>query len=141
MSVLSVVGEIPLPVGAERAWELWSRVEDWPRWDWMGSADARWLAGEPWTVGARILVGHRPRTFDARIVVADPPREVAWEASALGIRGRHAFRFIPRGDDRCVLRVSETFRGRGARALRPLVRWYWGRQLRGFRRHVAAAGP
>ena len=139
MSVLSVVAEMPLPTGAERAWEVWSRVEDWPRWDWMGSADARWLAGEPWTVGARIMVGHRPRTFDAVIVVADPPREVAWEAGALGIRGRHTFRFVPR-EGGCVLRVSETFTGRGARALRPLVRWYWRRQMRGFRRHLVAAG-
>ena len=46
---------------------MWSRVEDWPRWDWMGSADARWLSGEPWTVGARLRVGHRPRTFVATL--------------------------------------------------------------------------
>src|SRR5262249_62137774 len=46
----SWVGSLPLALPPERAWERFARVEDWPRWDWMGSADARWLAGDPWTV-------------------------------------------------------------------------------------------
>jgi hypothetical protein len=136
MSVLRVRGELPLPVSPERAWEVFSRVEDWPRWDWMGSRDARWLSGEPWTLGAVIRVGHRPFTFDGVITVADPPREVVWEAGGAGIQGHHSWRFVPHGDG-CLIQSVETFRGPGARLLRPLVRWYWGRQMRSFRRFVA----
>ncbi|HMN99662.1 MAG TPA: SRPBCC family protein [Miltoncostaeaceae bacterium] len=138
MAELRVVGELPLSVSAERAWELWSRVEDWPRWDWVGSADARWLQGEPWTEGARLRVGHRPRTFDAVLVVVDPPREVTTQARGLGIGGRHTYRFLSRGNG-CVFRMEETFHGRGARLLKPLVRWYWGRQMLAFRRFAEAA--
>jgi len=136
VSVLRVAGELPLPVPPERAWRVWSRVEDWPRWDWMGSADARWLEGEPWTAGARLRVGHRPRTFTCVLAVVQPPGEVTWEAGGLGITGRHTFRFFPSGDG-CVMRMEETFTGRGARLMRPLVRWFWRRQMLAFRRHLA----
>lgn len=136
MSELRVAGELPLPVSSEEAWRAWSRVEDWPRWDWVGSADARWLSGEPWTVGARLRVGHRPRTFDAVLVVVDPPREITWESGGLGIRGRHVHRFLARGDGRSAMRMEEVFTGRGARLMRPLVRWFWRRQMRAFRRYL-----
>ena len=135
MSELRVTGDLPLPVTAERARRAWSDVEDWPRWDWMGSADARWLTGEPWTVGARLRVGHRPRTFTAVLVVVDPPGEITTETGGLGIGGRHTYRFLPRGEG-CVMRMEETFTGPGARLMKPLVRWFWRRQMLAFRRHL-----
>lgn len=135
MSRLSVVGSLPLPAGPEEVWAAWARVEDWPRWDWMGSASARWLEGEPWSVGARLRVGHRPFTFDCVVVEARPPERVTWVGRGAGIEGRHTFRFLPHPDG-CLVEMSETFTGRGAQALRPLVRWFWGRQLRALRRHV-----
>lgn len=138
MSVLRVVGELPLPHPPERAWEVFARVEDWPRWDWLGSRDARWLEGEPWTVGALLRLGHRPVTFDGVLVVCDPPREVVWEAPGLGIQGHHAFRF-PARPGGCTIQSAETFEGPGARAIRPLVRWYWRRHLLAFREHLATA--
>jgi hypothetical protein len=129
------VGSLPVPVAPEEAWALWSRVEDWPRWDWMGSAHACWLAGEPWTEGARLRVGHRPGTFDCVVVAARPPREVAWEGRGLWFHGHHAFRFLPhpRG---ALVQTEETFTGMGAPLLRPLIRWFWRRQLRAFARWV-----
>ena len=135
MSRLSVVGSLPLPAGPEEVWAAWARVEDWPRWDWMGSASARWLEGEPWSVGARLRVGHRPFTFDCVVVEARPPERVTWVGRGAGIEGRHTFRFLPHLDG-CLVEMSETFTGRGAQALRPLVRWFWGRQLGALRRHV-----
>jgi hypothetical protein len=139
----SWVGSLPLALPPERAWARFARVEDWRRWDWMGSADARWLAGEPWTVGARLRVGHRPWTFDCTVVTARPPREVVWEGRGLWFHGRHAFRFLPhpRGT---LVQQSETFTGAGAPLLRPLIRWFWRHQLRAFARWAAsapAAGP
>lgn len=134
-----MIATLPLPASPERAWRVWSRVEDWPRWDPFGSASAQWLSGEPWTEGARLRVGHRPGAFDCVVVAARPPAEVAWLGRAAGIEGRHAVGFLPhpRG---CVMRMAETFEGRGARALRPVIRLAWGRQMRGFRRHLAAQG-
>ena len=130
-----MIGSLPMPVSRDAAWAAWSRVEDWPRWDWMGSADARWLEGEPWTVGARLRVGHRPWTFDCVIVEARPTERVTWVGRGAGIVGRHTFRFLPYPAG-CLVEVSETFTGRGARMLLPLVRWFWGYQLRALRRHL-----
>jgi hypothetical protein len=138
VSVLRVVGELPLGCTPERAWAVFARVEDWPEWDRLGSLHARWLGGEPWTVGARLRLGRRPFTFDGVVVSADPPREVAWEAPGLGIRGHHAIRF-PARPGGCAMQGAETFTGPGARALRPLVRWYWRRHMLSFRRHLATA--
>jgi hypothetical protein len=83
-------------------------------------------------------VGHRPRTFDAVLVVVDPPGEITTEAGGLGIGGRHTYRFLPRGEG-CVFRMEETFRGRGARLMKPLVRWFWRRQMLAFRHWVMTA--
>ncbi len=138
MSRLRVVGSLPVPAPPEQAWAAWSRVEDWPRWDWIGSASARWLEGEPWTVGARLRVGHRPFAFDCTLTEARLPETVTWRSRGAGIDARHTFRFLPhpRG---CMVEMSETFDGPGARALKPLVRWFWGHQLRAFRRHAVRA--
>ena len=133
----SWIGSLVVPVPPERAWALWSRVEDWPRWDWMGSADARWLEGDPWTVGARLRVGHRPGTFDCVVVRARPPEEVSWEGAGFGFAGRHVFRFLPHPGGTLV-QTEETFTGRGAPLLRPLIRWFWRRQLLAFRRWATA---
>jgi uncharacterized membrane protein len=135
VSRLSVVGSLPVPASPEEAWDAWSRLEDWPRWDWMGSASARWLEGEPWAVGARLLVGHRPFAFECRLVESRPPETVTWASRGAGIDTLHTYRFLPhpRG---CLVEMSETFDGRGARLLLPLVRSFWGYQLRAFRRHV-----
>jgi hypothetical protein len=69
---------------------------------------------------------------------ARPPERVTWVGRGAGIEGRHTFRFLPhpRG---CLVEMSETFTGTGAPLLRPLVRWFWGYQLRALRRHVAGA--
>lgn len=93
----------------------------------MGSASARWLEGEPWTVGARLRVGHRPFTFDCTLVEARPPRTVTWVRRSAGIGARHTFRFLPHSDG-CLVEMSETFERRGARLMRSLVRWFWGYQ-------------
>lgn len=97
-------------------------------WDWMGSASARWLEGEPWTLGARLRVGHRPFTFDCTLVEARPPRTVTWVRRSAGIDARHTSRFLPHPDG-CLVEMSETFERRGARLMRPLVRWLCGYQL------------
>jgi hypothetical protein len=127
---------VRVPVSPERAWALWSRVEDWPRWEWLGSADARWLRGEPWTPGARLRVGHRPGTFECVVTRADPPREVEWEGRGLWLHGRHRFRFLPHPEGTLV-ETTETFTGFGVPLLRPLIRWFWRRQLRSLGEWIA----
>ena len=135
-SRLSVRGELPLPVDAATAWAAFADLPAWRRWDWMGSADAGWVAGSPWMPGSVLRLGHRPFTFDCTLVIADPPAEVTWQGGGLGIRARHTFRFEPRSWG-CLMVSEETFTGRGAGALRPLVRHYWRHHMTAYRRWVA----
>jgi hypothetical protein len=139
VSRLSVIGSLPVPAAPEEAWDAWSRVEDWPRWDWVGSASARWLEGEPWAVGSRLRVGHRPFAFDCVLVESRPPEAVAWASRGAGLDTLHGFRFLPHPIG-CLVEMSETFDGRGARLITPVVRRFWGYQLRAFRRHLAGGG-
>ena len=67
----------------ERAWDVWSRVEDWPRWEWMGSADAGWVEGPPWTAGA--VAALWAPAVDLRLRPAD--REPAGGGRVGGSRG------------------------------------------------------
>ena len=103
MSRLSVVGSLPVPVSPEEAWAAWSRVEDWPRWDWMGSASARWLEGEPWAPGSRLRVGHRPFAFDCLLVESRPPEAVTWASRGAGLHTMHTWRFLPHPEG-CLVR-------------------------------------
>ena len=103
MSRLSVVGSLPVPVSPEEAWASWSRVEDWPRWDWMGSASARWLEGEPWAPGSRLRVGHRPFAFDCLLVESRPPEAVTWAS-----RGRASTPCTPGAS--CPIRGGASWR-------------------------------
>lgn len=125
----------------DRVWAVFGDVPGWRRWDWMGSADARWLDGEPWTVGAGLRVGHRPFTFDCTVTEAAPPHRVAWEGRGLWFHGHHVFEFSPRGAEDSTVCTTEVFTGRGARLLRPLIRWFWGYQLRALRRAVHRRAP
>ena len=87
-----VRGTLPVEVPPDVAWERFSDVASWRTWDWMGMADAAWLAGEPWQRGSALRVGHRPFTFDCRVAFCDPPFEVIWHGAGAGIDARHTYR-------------------------------------------------
>ena len=133
----TLAGSIPVAASPERAWQIFSRVDDWPLWDWFGAAEAAWVAGEPWAVGSVLRLGHRPIAYDCVIVEVDPPRQVSWMAGVAGMRGRHTVRFEPHADG-CLVVTRGEFAGPAVRLARPAARWCWRRSLRGFRDWVAA---
>ena len=133
----TLAGSIPVAATPERAWAIFSRVEDWPLWDWVGAAEAEGVSGEPWAVGSVLRLGHRPLAYDCVIVAVDPPREVTWVAGAAGIRARHTVRFEPHPDG-CLVVTRGEFAGPAVRLARPAARWCWRHHLRGFRQWVAA---
>lgn len=126
------IGSLRVPVHPRTAWDLFSRVEDWSRWDWLGSADARWVGEPGWQPGGIVRVGHRPFTFDCEIVRVDAPHSVTWSGGGAGVSGEHTFRFLP-DPAGCLVRSDEVFQGLLVPFMRPLVRWYWHRHLRAFR--------
>lgn len=140
-SRLCVAGSLPMGVPAERAWAVFADVDRWRSWDWIGSASARWLDGEPWAVGSRLRAGHRPFTFDCVVTHGEPGRRVAWTGRWLWFHGRHAFEFEPLGADDSRVRTVEVFTGWGAGLLRPLIRAFWRYQLGALRRACAPSHP
>ena len=128
-----------MPVDPARAWALFSVVEDWSRWDWLGSADAAWVGDAGWEPGHVVRNGHRPFTFDCEVLWVDAPRAVAWRGAGAGTTGTHVFRFHPHPDG-CLVQSDEVFEGLLVPVMRPLVRWYWRRHLMSFRRWCALHG-
>ena len=76
----------PAPPGA--AWERWTDFAGWPAWN--PQCVAARLDG-PLAAGTRLELQLRhPRGRDfytrPRLTTVEPPREIAWEARALGLR-------------------------------------------------------
>ena len=128
-----------MPVDPARAWALFSVVEDWSRWDWLGSADSGWVGAAGWEPGNVVRNGHRPFTFECEVVRADPPREVAWRGRGAGTSATHVFRFLPHPEG-CLVQSDEVFEGLLVPVMRPLVRWYWRQHLMSFRRWCVLHG-
>ena len=140
-SRLCVRGVLPMGAPVERVWAVFADVDRWRTWDWLGSADARWIHGRPWTPGAGLRVGHRPFTFDCVVTESEPGRRVVWAGRGLWFHGTHVFEFLPRGADDTHVRTTEVFTGRGAPLLRPLIRWFWAYQLSALRRACRRRDP
>lgn len=128
-----------MSVPPDRAWSLFAEVADWSRWDWLGSADSGWVGDAGWVAGNVVRNGHRPFTFDCTVVRVDAPKELAWRGRGMGTSGVHVFRFLPHPDG-CRVESDEVFDGFLVPVMRPLVRWYWRRHLRSFRRWCALHG-
>lgn len=132
---VTVLGTMPIAAPPAAVWQVFADVPRWREWDWLGLADAGWVRGDAWAVGSVIRVGHRPFTFDCRLVRVDPPRAITWSGGGMGVDAHHTYRFLPHPGG-CLVVSEETFAGRLARTILPLVRWYWHHHLRGLKRAV-----
>ena len=139
MPSVHVRGTLPTTASPEQVWGVFSKVEGWRTWDWMGMADAAWLSGEPWSEGSVIRGGHRPFVYDCVIEECSPPHRVTWDGRGARVDARHTYRFDPH-ERGCLIVSEETFSGPLARTILPLVRWYWHRHLLGLRRHAETGG-
>ncbi len=128
---VSASGSVAAPV--DRVWELFSRIEEWPRWSAPLVAGARWH-GEP---GFRVAAGFeevlalgfpigtvRSEEFVTRLT---PGREVVWCRSEGGIASCRVWRFRPVTDKRTFVVTAEVFHGAPAGLLAPLVQSRWSR--------------
>jgi len=141
-------GSVGAPV--ERAWEVFSRIEEWPRWSPLHQG-ARWK-GEP---GFRVAGGFeqvlalgfplgtiRSEEFVTRLT---PGREVMWCRSEGGVTSCHVWRFTPVTPERTFVVNAEVFHGAPVGALAPFVQSRWSRLFQrgvsGLARAVEGAAP
>lgn len=141
-------GSVGAPV--EKVWELFSRIEEWPKWSAPLHQGARWK-GEP---GFRVAGGFeqvlslgfplgeiRSEEFVTRLT---PGREVTWCRSEGGITSCHLWRFTPVTPERTFVVNAEVFHGAPVGILAPLVQSRWNRLFQqavsGLGRYVEARG-
>ena len=112
MTLLS--SEIMIDAPSEVVWQVLVDFDSYPDWNPVEIE----ASGEPF-VGAPFehtgkLPGRNPRTFNAKIIAATPPRALAWKGRIM-VPGlfdvRHHFEIDPLGDDRSRLRQFEHFSG------------------------------
>lgn len=108
MTAVSV--EIAAP--AEAVWALVSDLTRMGEWS-PETTKVEWTGGSTGpSVGATFKgtnkLGPRRWSTNGRIVVADPPNELAWDVTAVGLKvARWAYRIESTGEFSC--RVTETF--------------------------------
>jgi uncharacterized protein YndB with AHSA1/START domain len=97
---VSVSATVVVPAAREAAWERWTDIARWPRWN-TPCIDAA-LDGPlaPGTTLALHLRHPHGRDFYTRprITVVDAPREIAWEARSLGLRAPTRTTLTPESD-------------------------------------------
>lgn len=85
---MSLTVTVVAPASREATWEVWADLAGWPRWNPMCVSAEVHGALVPGTELALRLVHPRGRDFYTRprLTVVEPPRRIAWEATAPGLR-------------------------------------------------------
>lgn len=116
-------GELRIDAPVETVWSVMSDIPGWPGWN----ADVREVRLEgPLTVGT-VFRWRAGTSIVSRLGSVDPPVELAWTGTTLGIRAVHVYRFEA-SDGGTIARSAESWRG-----LIPSV-------LRGYSRRTLARG-
>lgn len=127
---LAVVEErIEVHASPEVLWTCFSDLGKWPHW-FPALVEARWIAGNPWTLGAQFQqtirfgfpLGHVRQV--AAIVEISPSPYVAWKGLAAGIETAQGFCFDATRGGTLVLSRHEFY---GSAAL--LVRLLYARRV------------
>jgi uncharacterized protein YndB with AHSA1/START domain len=107
-------GEIQIEAEPHTVFAVISAIESWPSWN----PDIRSVKLEgPVQPGTEFRWKAGPGSISSTLQVVDPPREIAWTGSTMGIRAIHVFRFEPR-DGGTFARSEESWEGFFARLLK-----------------------
>lgn len=149
---LVVVSSGSVGAPAERVWERFSRIEEWPRWSpphrgarWKGEPGFRVAGAFEQVLDLGFPVGTiRTEEFVTRLA---PGREAMWCRSEGGITSCQVWRFTPVTTERTFVVRAEVLHGGPIGLLAPLVQSRWSRLFQqgvsGLARYVeeASAGP
>ena len=141
-----IAGEIYIHASRGRVWRLFTRLEEWPRWN-SEILEAGWVTGEPWTEGAVFELRHKSlfgavTATRATLRMVVPEMSAVWESRSAGMHIVHSAHFQ---DDLggCKLTARHAYSGVGAAGLMLLK----GRQqaklaeaMEALKRHVERSG-
>ena len=107
-------GELRIDADPETVFEVISGIDRWPSWN----PDVKSVRVEgPVQPGTVFRWKAGPSTLTSTLRVVDPPREIAWTGTTMGIKAVHVFRFQA-SDGGTLARSEESWEGLIARLLK-----------------------
>lgn len=91
----------------ETVWAVISDIDAWPTWN----PDVRSVTFDgPLEPGSEFRWKSGPSSLVSRLEEVDPPREIGWTGTTMGIRAIHVFRFEPT-EGGTLVRSEESWSG------------------------------
>jgi uncharacterized protein YndB with AHSA1/START domain len=125
-------GELPIAADPQTVFAVISAIDQWPSWN--PEVKSVQLQGpvQPGTV-FRWKAG--PSSLTSALQVVDPPKEIAWTGTTMGIRAVHVFRFQAK-DGGTLARSEESWEGLLARLLKGYSRRTLDKGIRSVLSHL-----
>ena len=127
-STLVVVATADTSLSPEAVWEVWSKIDEWPRWGKPLMQGARWLEGRTWEVGSKFEqtralgapIGRQVTVETVREV--NPGQSVAWWDGTGPFRTCHLWFFEPLPSGGTRIHKTEVFLGFLMLLFKPILR-------------------
>ena len=100
-------GELRIDADPETVFSVISAIDQWPSWN----PDIKSVSAEgPVQPGTVFRWKAGPSSLTSTLQVVDPPREIAWTGTTMGIKAVHVFRFQA-SDGGTLARSEESWEG------------------------------
>src|ERR687892_1192566 len=127
-------GEIYIAAGPETVWDVIASIDAWPTWN--PEVKSVSLEG-PVAPGSVFRWKAGPSSLTSTLQVVDPPGEIAWTGTTMGIRAVHVFRFQA-SDGGTLARSEESWEGLLASLLKGYSRRTLDKGIRSVLAHLKA---
>ena len=103
----TAAGELRIDADQRTVYAVLSAIEQWPSWN----PDVRWVRLQgPVQPGTVFRWKAGPSSLTSTLQVVDPPHEIAWTGTTMGIKAVHVFRFQAT-DGGTLARSEESWEG------------------------------
>jgi uncharacterized protein YndB with AHSA1/START domain len=125
-------GELGIDAAPQTVFSVISAIDQWPSWN----PDVRTMRVEsPVQPGTVFRWKAGPSTLTSTLQVVDPPTEIAWTGTTMGIKAVHVFRFQA-SDEGTLARSEESWEGLLARLLKGYSRRTLDKGIRNVLAHL-----
>jgi len=125
-------GELQIDADPRTVFSVISAIDQWPSWN----PDVRSVTLQgPVQPGAVFRWKSGPSSLTSTLQVVDPPHEIAWTGTTMGIKAVHVFRFQA-NDGRTLARSEESWEGLLASLLRRYSRKTLDKGIRSVLAHL-----
>ncbi len=127
-------GELGIDADPQTVFSVISAIDQWPSWN----PDVKSVTVEgPVQPGTVFRWKAGPTTLTSTLQVVDPPHEIAWTGTTLGIKAVHVFRFQAK-DGGTLARSEESWEGLIANLLKGYSRKTLDKGIRSVLSHLKA---